>query len=155
MTASTIEIAIGVFAALALRDVARAIGGAAGTFLGKWSVARQKKSSQSEQAPIETESTESESGPQPAGPWFPIGGKRLELGASGYYIELRPQSNKAPYHGYSPEGYCFGTSHSLSVLKDFLEDKAHEREEFNVAPGFQLPRATTVNPIQDKGNEVP
>jgi hypothetical protein len=70
--------------------------------------------------------------------WFPVPGERLELGSTGFYIELVANDQEPPYRGYSPEGYQYGRSRELSAMKDYLEARARERAEFD-APKAELP----------------
>lgn len=62
--------------------------------------------------------------------WHAMPGGRLELGDTGYFIELCRDPDSPPYRGYSPEGHDFGSAHSLALVKSFIEIKAKERAEF-------------------------
>lgn len=62
--------------------------------------------------------------------WFAVPGERIELGTSGFYIELEDNEDDPPYCGYSPEGFLYGKSRELHVMKAYIEDRAIERTEF-------------------------
>lgn len=71
----------------------------------------------------------------PAAPeWFSVPGGRIELGDTGFYILLETNGQESPYHGYSPEGYLYGQSQELNVMKAYIEKRARERSEFNPPP---------------------
>jgi hypothetical protein len=63
-------------------------------------------------------------------PWFALPPDRLELGNTGYYVELNPGDKEEPYHGYTPDGKRAARSAQLAPLKQFLERLAAERAEF-------------------------
>lgn len=62
--------------------------------------------------------------------WFVVPGGRIELGGTGFYIELIANDEDTPYGGFSPEGYLYGRSQELQVMKSYLEKRAVERAEF-------------------------
>lgn len=57
-------------------------------------------------------------------------GTRLELGATGYWIELVGKKGRQSFKAYDPEGDCIGTSQDLQLLKGALEQQASYRDEF-------------------------
>ena len=63
--------------------------------------------------------------------WYPMPcGTRLELGDTGYWIELAGKKGKNPYRGYGPEGDCITNGHNLPQMKALLEEQAAMRKEF-------------------------
>lgn len=59
-------------------------------------------------------------------------GNRLELGSTGFVIELRSQPNEQPYLLIDPEGRNVARSQELAPLKGYGEQRARERDEFNL-----------------------
>lgn len=57
-------------------------------------------------------------------------GTRLELGATGYWIELVGKKGRQSFKAYDPEGDCIGTGQSLPEIKKALEKQASYRTEF-------------------------
>lgn len=70
--------------------------------------------------------------PPSRGAWQALPGNRLELGATGYWIELRPSDPTADLFLYTPEGLgaWHGREGELDVLKLKAEECARERGEF-------------------------
>lgn len=64
--------------------------------------------------------------------WHALPGNRLELGASGYAIELRTKFGELPYWLTDPDGRLIARSVELQPLKDYGERLAKEREEFRL-----------------------
>lgn len=62
--------------------------------------------------------------------WFSVPGGRLELGTTGFYIELRPR-HRQPYGLYSPEHQLLGNGNDLAGLKAFAAHQAEARAEFD------------------------
>lgn len=63
--------------------------------------------------------------------WHPMPcGTRLELGASGYWINLLGKPGKPAYVGYDPEGDVIASGPDLKGMKGYLEQQADYREEF-------------------------
>jgi hypothetical protein len=80
-------------------------------------------------APAPIASTES------SGPWYPLLGSRIALGATGFEIAL--EQTGARGSGYiliSPEGRAIAYSGHLDELKRFAELHAQWRSEFFVPP---------------------
>lgn len=77
----------------------------------------------------------SEPQPGPAAPWQAMPGGRLELRASGFYIQAYFGLATHPYYALtSPENRELGWSVNLAQLKDLGERLAAEREEFAHLP---------------------
>ena len=57
-------------------------------------------------------------------------GTRLELGATGYWIELVGKKGQQSFKAYDPEGDFIGEGQSLPKLKKALEQQASYRAEF-------------------------
>lgn len=67
--------------------------------------------------------------------WFPMPcGTRLELEATGYWIELVGKKGMQTYRGYDPEGDAIITGADLPGMKARLEEQAAYREEFAPPP---------------------
>lgn len=64
--------------------------------------------------------------------WHALPGNRLELGASGFAIELRTKLGELPYLLIDPDGRMMARSVELQPLKDYGEKLAREREEFRL-----------------------
>ena len=64
--------------------------------------------------------------------WHALPGGRLELAATGYAIEHRPQDRRADFWLYSPEGQMIVAvpPGQLEPLKQLAERMAAERDEF-------------------------
>ncbi len=62
--------------------------------------------------------------------WHALPGNRIELGASGFAIELRTKLGELPYLLIDPDGRMMARSAELQPLKDYGERLAKEREEF-------------------------
>lgn len=60
-------------------------------------------------------------------------GTRLELGATGYWIELVGKKGKHPFRAWDPEGDCIGEGNSLPGIKKALERQAAYRAEFKAS----------------------
>lgn len=72
----------------------------------------------------------------PGHEWHPMPGKRLELGSTGFYIELRElrtmNGKQMGYMAINPEGVdCWSSLTDLPGLKRACEEQARYREEFN------------------------
>jgi hypothetical protein len=67
------------------------------------------------------------------GAWQALPGNRLELGATGYWIELKPSDPTADLILYTPEGFGAwrGREGQLAALKLKAEECARERGEFD------------------------
>ncbi len=67
--------------------------------------------------------------------WFPLPGNMLELGVTGYRIELTPEDERHDMRLFSPEGLfiCGARDWQLDELKAMAEKSAKNRAEF--APG--------------------
>ena len=61
-------------------------------------------------------------------------GRRLELGASGYWIELVGRPGRVTYKGYDPEGDCIIGGQNLAAMKVLLQEQAQFRAEFAPPP---------------------
>ena len=107
-----------------------AIGALVATLVcvGLYELARPARKSAPPSAPAATT-------PAPS-PWTAMpGGKRLELGASGFAITLNTGPTGQLYALWSPEGRPCGETHDLLALKQWGERLAAERAEFErVAP---------------------
>lgn len=62
--------------------------------------------------------------------WHALPGHRLELGATGFYIQLDLAAREPLYKLYSPEGRYYGWGFDLQGLKAAAERYADERREF-------------------------
>lgn len=62
-------------------------------------------------------------------------GKRLELGATGFYITLNPDQPEKVYQGFTPEHLRIVTGADLAGMKRYLEGQAKERAEFEPPKG--------------------
>ena len=72
---------------------------------------------------------------RPACPaWQALPGNRLELGATGYWIELKPSDPRADLFLHNPEGLEIWTGREwmLDTLKEKAEECARQRGEFAV-----------------------
>lgn len=70
--------------------------------------------------------------PPPRAQWHALPGNTLELGATGYRIELKPDDPSADLIVWSPEGERIASAHQglLGECKDFAEKCAKNRDEF-------------------------
>lgn len=64
--------------------------------------------------------------------WHALPGNRIELGASGFAIELRQRIGELPYLLIDPEGRMIARAGELQPLKAFGERLAKERDEFRI-----------------------
>lgn len=63
--------------------------------------------------------------------WWPSPcGKRLELGATGYWIQLVGRQGKLSYAAFDPEGDCLARGEDLKTMKQGVEQFASFRSEF-------------------------
>ena len=86
-------------------------------------------------APIPPAPPAPEPAPEPASTWQAMPGGRLELRASGFYIQAHFGLGSHPYFALtSPENRELAWSVNLSQLKDLGERLAAEREEFAHLP---------------------
>lgn len=69
-------------------------------------------------------------------------GTRLELGDTGYWIELVGKKGEQPYRGYDPEGDCITTGFHLPKMKAALEEQAAYRDEFKPTKNNSYQRLT-------------
>ena len=81
---------------------------------------------------LRASASEAKQNPQQSQPeWHTmLCGTRLELGATGYWIELVGKKGEPPYRGYDPEGDCIATGFNLPKMKAGLEEQASYRAEF-------------------------
>ena len=69
--------------------------------------------------------------PRPAtSAWSPLVGGRLELGTSGFVIQLRTDPKHPPYLLTDPDGRDLALGFLLQPLKQYAEQNAADREEF-------------------------
>lgn len=104
--------------------------------LGRWTGKRLKALCQPE-ASAEPERQPAPPPRNPSSPWqwhaMPCG-KRMELGATGFYIVLAPDKDGAAYQGFTPEHFRQTRGNDLAAMKRFLEGEARERAEFEPQP---------------------
>lgn len=73
---------------------------------------------------------------KPAQQWHAMPcGTRLELGSTGFWIELVGKQGRAPFYGYDPEGDVIIKGPALDDMKAQLEKQAKFREEFAPVQG--------------------
>lgn len=63
--------------------------------------------------------------------WAPMPGGLLELGSTGFVVELCTDPAKPPYLGRDPEGRYIAAAISLDAVKDFLVTCSAWRREFD------------------------
>lgn len=71
--------------------------------------------------------------PPPRPAWQALPGNRLELGATGYWIELKPTDPRADLFLYTPDGREIWTGREwmLDEIKEKAEECARQRGEFD------------------------
>lgn len=81
---------------------------------------------------LRASASEAKQNPQQSQPeWHTmLCGTRLELGATGYWIELVGKKGQQSFKAYDPEGDCIGEGQSLPKIKKALEEQASYRAEF-------------------------
>ena len=96
--------------------------------LGKWSAKRWMAKAKKPDEP----KTEGEaSSPACKWQWHPmLCGTRLELGDTGFWIELVGKKGRQAYYGYDPEGDAVISGPDLQGMKSALEKQAKYRTEF-------------------------
>lgn len=79
----------------------------------------------------------------PNAAWQALPGGRLELRATGFYIQAYISPSAHPYYALtSPEGKELGWTVHLAALKDLGEKLAAEREEFQQMPAQAIAMRT-------------
>lgn len=68
----------------------------------------------------------------PAPRWVALPGRRLELGDTGWHIQLVSDPKLLPYLAVDPDGRQFYRGYELQPLKALLERHARDRAEFNL-----------------------
>jgi hypothetical protein len=77
-----------------------------------------------------------------AGPvWQAMPGQRLELGSTGFCIQLITNPILMPYLLTDPDGRIYARSGELQSLKAYAEQMARDRAEFDAPPPIQPWRA--------------
>jgi hypothetical protein len=77
--------------------------------------------------------------------WAPIGGDRLELRDSGFFILLQPTNPHAPYWLFNPESVLCGCNADLAMVKRYGERLAEERATFSLGtPGRHVDVAAAI-----------
>jgi len=71
-------------------------------------------------------------GLQNRSPWHALPGNRIELGDTGFAIELRTKPIDVAYQLFDPEGRHIARAAELQPLKSYGEKLARERDEFKL-----------------------
>jgi len=66
--------------------------------------------------------------------WYALAGNRIELGSTGFVIQLLTTPGAATFNLYDPEGRLQATSQLLDPLKRWAEKLASWRDEFSCLP---------------------
>lgn len=75
-----------------------------------------------------TAKPDSEASTEPARLWHPMPcATRLELGDTGYWIELVGKPRQHTYQAYDPEGDVISKGGNLKKMKELLEEQARNR----------------------------
>lgn len=75
-----------------------------------------------------------------ASPWHAIGGDRLELGCTGFIIQLDRRADRMHFYMHDPEGRLMCAGADLAGMKKLAEQQAGFRAEFGSSFTFVLPR---------------
>jgi hypothetical protein len=64
--------------------------------------------------------------------WFPLPGGQLELGDTGYFILTSVKASEAPFQLVDPDGRIVAHGYLLQPLKQYAEQCAADRKEFDL-----------------------
>jgi hypothetical protein len=73
---------------------------------------------------------------KPRREWKPLLGQMLEYGDSGFVIVLQKNSKRAPFSLRDPEGRELATGDNMKRMKDYAEEQARYRDEFDMGVGL-------------------
>lgn len=66
--------------------------------------------------------------------WQAVPGQRIELGATGWVIQLRISLGYPPYSLFNPEGVLAALGNDLAAIKKTAEQFAADRAQFETPP---------------------